>query len=77
MRTDHPDPAERQLLAVEDLALAALLTQHLADPSACGELLGRAVTALGPAEGRRLNAAIALYEALAPLMPTSPQGDHQ
>lgn len=79
MRSDHPDPAERQLLAAEDLALAALLTQHLADPDPGprDELLGRAVLALGPAAGRSLNAAIALYEALNPLMPTPSQGAHR
>ncbi len=66
MRSDHPDPAERELLAAEDLALAEFLEEYLTTPAAAREQFwARAVDQLGPIAACRLNAAIALYEALA------------
>ena len=69
MRTDHPDPAEREQLDAEDLAFAELLEAYLAGRTTAAareRFWIRAVEQLGPIAACRLNAVIALHEALAP-----------
>ena len=67
MRTDHPDPAEREQLIADDLELAELLEEYLAIPTggARDRFWARAVDQLGPVAACWLNTAIGLYEALA------------
>ncbi len=64
MRTDHPDPAERELLLAEDLLLAELLTEYRHELAATPAFLARAAE-LSLTGRRRLRGLIALYEALA------------
>ncbi len=67
MRTDHPDPAERDQLTADDLALAEYVDEYLATPAgpARERFWTLAVDQLGPVSACRLNTAIGLYEALA------------
>lgn len=74
MRTDHPDPSERELDNEHDQILAELLAEYVRrcehdQTPARGDLLARAAE-LGPNGRRRLRALIGLLAAITTDRPT-------